>query len=169
MLWQSSAPRRARRSALTQPLAMFVSGRATCSSTASSSYLRVCATPHRAFRARARVRRATLGSGSGPESFELELLELHPRDPANMWDAKPAWCQPWSIVTTGVVLIAAPTEILHFSGWFGSLATVVTGAGVTAWWFVFLYAVPKQYAEYVADVRRRANSNSNSRLSNGPN
>lgn len=96
----------------------------------------------------------------GEEDASLrELLEeTHPTDPANLWDAKPPWCQPWSIVTTGTCLVAAPTQVFHASGAFGVVATGVCVAGVSAWWWIFLVAAPKAYAEDVARIRKAVRS-----------
>lgn len=68
----------------------------------------------------------------------------------SFWESKPPWCQPWTIVSTGVCAIAAPTQALHLGGIFGGAATAAIGLGVAAWWFVFLYAVPRAYE---ADAR----------------
>lgn len=70
----------------------------------------------------------------------------------SLWESKPPWCQPWTIVSTGVVATAAPTQALHVDGLFGGVATAVIGLGVAVWWFVFLYAVPMAYE---ADARER--------------
>ena len=80
-----------------------------------------------------------------------------------MWKTKPAWCQPYSIVATGVLATATPVNVLHVdervAGWFGTLSTTVVGAAVLAWWFLFLYVVPREYERSVEafreDRRRR--------------
>ena len=56
---------------------------------------------------------------------------------SSIWDLKPWWCQPWSIVSTGVLLVLAS---LIWPGrlWF----SLLVGAGVTAWWLLFLVLVP---------------------------
>ena len=60
-------------------------------------------------------------------------------------DAKPAWCQPWTIVSTGTVAIATPGALFHDGGWLVNAATVVVALGVSAWWFLFLWVVPREY------------------------
>lgn len=83
--------------------------------------------------------------------------------PTDMWKTKPAWCQPYSIVATGVLATATPVNVLHLdervAGWFGTLSTTVVGAAVLAWWFLFLYVVPREYERSVEafreDRRRR--------------
>lgn len=106
-------------------------------------------------RRRARAHRVTARGGEEEDASLRELLEeTHPTDPANVWDAKPPWCQPWSIVTTGTCVIAAPTQVFHATGAFGVVATGVCVAGVGAWWWVFLVAAPRAYAEDVERIRK---------------
>jgi len=108
-------------------------------------------------RRRARSHRVTASArdAGGEDASTRELLEeTHPTDPANLWDAKPPWCQPWSIVTTGACLVAAPTQVFHATGAFGVVATGACAAGVSAWWWVFLVVAPRAYAEDVARIRR---------------
>ncbi|OUS45182.1 casein kinase [Ostreococcus tauri] len=64
---------------------------------------------------------------------------------SSFWDAKPAWCQPWTIVSTGTVAIATPGALFHDGGWLVNAATVVVALGVSAWWFLFLWVVPREY------------------------
>jgi len=82
--------------------------------------------------------------------------------PTDVWETKPAWCQPHSIVATGVLATATPVNVLHLNGWFGTLSTTVVGVGVLAWWFLFLYVVPREYARSVEafreDRRRRGDA-----------
>ena len=67
---------------------------------------------------------------------------------SDVWALKPAWCQPWSIVSTGILITVAP----------GALASVllqrtcvwpsaIAAVGVAAWWFLFLIVYPEQVAE----------------------
>ncbi|MGB3491207.1 MAG: DUF6737 family protein [Elainellaceae cyanobacterium] len=61
--------------------------------------------------------------------------------PPSMWKTKPWWCQPWSIVLTGLMV---PSGIWWLTQrWWLVLPVVVF---VLLWWFVFLYAVPAEYA-----------------------
>lgn len=67
----------------------------------------------------------------------------------NVWDTKPAWCQPWTIVLTGVTGISL--------SWLVIKSTIVTGMVtvlVTAWWYVFLYTYPVAYTAMIAERRR---------------
>lgn len=57
--------------------------------------------------------------------------------PSSIWALKPWWCQPWSIVLTGIAVVAAS---LFWPGrlWF----SLLLAAGVVAWWLLFLVLVP---------------------------
>jgi len=61
--------------------------------------------------------------------------------PASIWSLKPWWCQPWSIITTGVVVLAA--SLLWPARWWVSL---VPGVLIGLWWLLFLVLVPSAWA-----------------------
>jgi hypothetical protein len=56
---------------------------------------------------------------------------------AQFWSHKPWWCQPWSIVGTGLAIGAASLVLLP--RWWISAPVV---AAVLAWWWLFLVLVP---------------------------
>jgi hypothetical protein len=58
----------------------------------------------------------------------------------SIWQLKPWWCQPWSMVLTGVLVIAGSWVVLH--RWW---ITAPLGAAVIAWWWLFLVLVPSAY------------------------
>ena len=58
------------------------------------------------------------------------------------WSLKPWWCQPWSILLTGVLVIAASWLLLH--RWWISAPVAVA---VLAWWGLFLVLVPTAYRD----------------------
>ena len=63
----------------------------------------------------------------------------------NVWDTKPVWCQPWSILLTGGSIIAGANALSH-----GTLLWTALAAGpILVWWFVFLVALPAEYKDYV--------------------
>ncbi|XP_010422549.1 PREDICTED: uncharacterized protein LOC104707814 [Camelina sativa] len=68
----------------------------------------------------------------------------------SVWDTKPSWCQPWTIMLTGVSIVACSWLILH-SVVVSSLAVGLIGA----WWYIFLYSYPKSYSEMIAERRKR--------------
>ena len=56
------------------------------------------------------------------------------------WDEKPIWCRPWSIITTGCLMIS-------FSWFFFyPILTILVFILVMLWWLLFLKIVPEQYA-----------------------
>lgn len=68
--------------------------------------------------------------------------------PESMWAIKPWWCQPWSIVLTGLAIPAGSWLLLH------RLWITVPVAGVMlVWWLLFLVLVPAQYAAAVREGR----------------
>ncbi|GAB4378295.1 MAG: hypothetical protein Kow00121_29770 [Elainellaceae cyanobacterium] len=72
--------------------------------------------------------------------------------PPSLWQLKPWWCQPWSIVLTGII-VSGGAWLLSHRLW----VTVPIVLGVAAWWLLFLYLVPRQYAEMV-DAASNASS-----------
>ena len=65
--------------------------------------------------------------------------------PASIWEMKPWWCQPWSILLTGAVVVAGSWLLLQ--RWW---ITAPIAIGVLAWWLLFLVVVP---AGYQAELR----------------
>ncbi|MBW4417897.1 MAG: hypothetical protein KME13_01560 [Myxacorys californica WJT36-NPBG1] len=64
------------------------------------------------------------------------------KSPINVWDYKPWWCQPWSILLTGVALIGGSWLLLHLI-W----VTVLVAIPVLAWMGFFLLVYPKAVAK----------------------
>ena len=73
----------------------------------------------------------------------------------NVWDYKPAWCQPWSIILTGVTIIAGSWLVLH-NVWITTAVSLL----IIAWWVYFLLLYPKAFAEYVASQQTTVNFDS---------
>jgi hypothetical protein len=61
--------------------------------------------------------------------------------PRSIWATKPWWCQPWSILLTGVAVPAGSWWLLHRWWITGPLAFAVL-----LWWWLFLVAVPAAYS-----------------------
>lgn len=55
----------------------------------------------------------------------------------SFWALKPCWCQPWTILLTGVMAITVSWWGLHL--WW---ITLPLAAVVMVWWFLFLVLVP---------------------------
>lgn len=64
----------------------------------------------------------------------------------SIWDEKPWWCQPWTIVLTG--LGADSASWLLWQRWW--ITAPVAGA-VLVWWWLFLVLVPTAYRQQSED------------------
>ena len=64
--------------------------------------------------------------------------------PVSIWSIKPWWCQPWSIVLTGVAVVLG--SWLLWSRWWVSVPVAIA---VFAWWGLFLVLVPAAYRDQV--------------------
>ena len=62
------------------------------------------------------------------------------------WSLKPWWCQPWSILSTGVVISVSSWLLLHRL-W----VTIPVTAAVVVWWLLFLVLVPAAYRSERSD------------------
>ncbi|XP_040378218.1 uncharacterized protein LOC102700606 isoform X2 [Oryza brachyantha] len=71
----------------------------------------------------------------------------------SVWDTKPSWCQPWTILLSGAVAIAGSWLPIHS-------VVITTGVSfvICAWWYIFLYSYPKAYNEMIAERRRKVAS-----------
>ena len=96
------------------------------------------AAPHHPRRSRGGTRCCVQGGG------RLALADA----PASVWSAKPPWCQPWTIVGSGVGAVGATDAIFHW--W---LLTAAVAAVVAAWWYLFLGVYGSQYEEALRAAR----------------
>ncbi|KAM4086068.1 hypothetical protein ACJW30_10G075300 [Castanea mollissima] len=71
----------------------------------------------------------------------------------SVWDTKPSWCQPWTIILTGASVIACSWLI-----WNSVVVTVVILLLICTWWYIFLYSYPQAYSEMIAERRKRVAS-----------
>ena len=53
------------------------------------------------------------------------------------WDSKPYWCQPWSIITFGILVLIFSWMIFK-----NIIITSIVGIFIIAWWVLFLLIVP---------------------------
>ncbi|BAZ45474.1 hypothetical protein NIES4102_24980 [Chondrocystis sp. NIES-4102] len=65
-------------------------------------------------------------------------------DSTNIWDYKPWWCQPWSIVLTGTLVTIGSWLILH-TYWL----TIGISLLIIVWWLYFLIIYPQAFANYI--------------------
>ena len=56
----------------------------------------------------------------------------------NIWNYKPWWCQPWSIILTGIAIIGS-IWLLFNTIW----STVLIAIPITLWWIYFLVLYPQ--------------------------
>ena len=56
------------------------------------------------------------------------------------WDLKPFWCQPWSIISFGILIFTFSWKVLN-----NFIVTSLLGLIISVWWIVFLILVPKSY------------------------
>ncbi len=82
-------------------------------------------------------------------SQEFESEGLAAKDmPDSMWQMKPWWCQPWSIVLTGVAIPLGSWLVFH-----RLLLTLPIAVVMVGWWMLFLVLVPAQYAAAVREAK----------------
>jgi hypothetical protein len=79
-------------------------------------------------------------------------MKTNPQQAINVWDYKPAWCQPWSIILAGITVVAFSWLVLH-NIWL----TAIVACLIVAWWVYFLLIYPKAFAEYIASQQTTVN------------
>ena len=56
------------------------------------------------------------------------------------WDLKPFWCQPWSIILTGLLIVGLSVY------WPNNLIlTIFLSLIILLWWYLFLVIAPTIY------------------------
>ncbi|MEB3168791.1 MAG: DUF6737 family protein [Synechococcaceae cyanobacterium] len=63
--------------------------------------------------------------------------------PERVWALKPWWCQPWSILVSGVALAGGSWWLLHRI-WLTGLVSLA----VILWWWLFLVLMPAQWRHW---------------------
>ena len=58
----------------------------------------------------------------------------------SFWDSKPYWCQPWSIISFGVLVLIFSWKLFN-----NILFTSIIGIFVFFWWILFLILAPNSY------------------------
>ena len=81
-----------------------------------------------------------MNSTPSAEPPELKPQEQPLSEQPPFWSLKPWWCQPWSIISTGVLMVGGSWALLHRLWISLPLALVVL-----AWWLLFLVLVPAAY------------------------
>tara|TARA_B100000700_G_C14778403_1_gene730104 strand:+ start:118 stop:339 length:222 start_codon:yes stop_codon:yes gene_type:complete len=58
------------------------------------------------------------------------------------WDLKPPWCQPWTIVSFGILVLISSWLIFQ-----SLIITSVVTIFISLWWGVFLILAPNLYGK----------------------
>ena len=58
----------------------------------------------------------------------------------SFWDLKPYWCQPWSIITFGILVLTLNWKIFN-----NIIITSIIALFIITWWVLFLLIVPSSY------------------------
>jgi len=69
------------------------------------------------------------------------MTESTPKSDSNtfdLWQSKPWWCQPWTIILTGIIIIASSWLLFH-KIWL----TTIVAIPIFVWWIYFLILVPR--------------------------
>mgnify|MGYP001185649201 FL=1 len=56
------------------------------------------------------------------------------------WDSKPYWCQPWSIISFGILVLIITWTLFH-----NFIITSILGFFIVLWWILFLILAPNLY------------------------
>jgi hypothetical protein len=59
----------------------------------------------------------------------------------DLWQSKPWWCQPWTIILTGIVIITGSWLLFH-KIWL----SIIVSIPIVVWWIYFLVLVPRLLA-----------------------
>ena len=71
---------------------------------------------------------------------------MTPQKPTSVWQYKPWWCQPWSILLTGTTLITASWLLFH-KIWL----TILVAIPLLTWMGFFLLIYPKAYRSMIRE------------------
>lgn len=69
------------------------------------------------------------------------MTESTPKSDPNtfdLWQSKPWWCQPWTIILTGIIIIAS-SWLLFYKIWL----TMIVAIPIFVWWIYFLILLPR--------------------------
>ena len=69
---------------------------------------------------------------------EVSLMNTNSKK--SFWDAKPYWCQPWSIISFGILVLISSWKIFD-----NIVITSILGFFIFVWWIVFLILAPNTY------------------------
>ena len=58
----------------------------------------------------------------------------------SFWDSKPFWCQPWSIISFGCLILIFSLKFLN-----NIVINCILAFFIFVWWIVFLILAPNAY------------------------
>jgi hypothetical protein len=67
----------------------------------------------------------------------------------DIWNYKPWWCQPWSILLTGIVIIGS-SWLIGKNLWISLLVSLP----IIAWWVYFLILYPRLVSQAMEQSQR---------------
>jgi hypothetical protein len=67
----------------------------------------------------------------------------------DVWNYKPWWCQPWSILLTGIVIIGS-SWLISKNLWISLLVSLP----IVAWWVYFLILYPRLVNQAMEESQR---------------
>jgi len=67
----------------------------------------------------------------------------------DVWNYKPWWCQPWSILLTGIVIIGS-SWLIGKNLWISLLVSLP----IVAWWVYFLILYPRLVSQAMEESQR---------------
>ncbi len=70
------------------------------------------------------------------------MKDQNSADNFNVWDYKPWWCQPWSIILTGITIIGGSWFLWH-TLWL----SIIVALPIMLWWVYFLLLYPRMAQE----------------------
>jgi hypothetical protein len=79
---------------------------------------------------------------------------------SDLWESKPWWCQPWTIILTGIAIVVGSWLAFH-SLWLTVPLTLL----ILAWWLYFLVLVPRYIQQQIEAIQ---GNNHNPSATNAP-
>jgi hypothetical protein len=71
----------------------------------------------------------------------------------DLWQSKPWWCQPWTIILTGVLIVSSSWLVLH-TWWI----SIPLGILIGVWWLYFLVIVPRMLQQMAEEQANQSGS-----------
>ena len=72
--------------------------------------------------------------------FISQVYLMDTNSKKSFWDSKPYWCQPWSIISFGVLVLIFSWKLFN-----NIIITSILTFFIFSWWIVFLILAPNSY------------------------